>query len=89
MNQPADLTRGEIINTLKRHEVIPNPDTGVGLVCMWCGDQPQGMSTETHQAGLLAPAIRAALRDAWEAGKKAAEADDLFGPTAVNPFLDA
>lgn len=82
----TDLSAGELTTLLKRHAVITNPDTGQGLVCMWCGDQPAHELTETHQARILAPLILALREKAWDEGHHAGDGADLFSEEPTNPY---
>lgn len=74
---------------LKRHAVIPNPDTGIGKVCMWCGDQPDHMTTDVHQAQILAPLVKALKAEAWDQGKASNDTADLFNQDSTNPYRKA
>lgn len=79
------FTTGEITSFIKRHTIVPNPDTGVGKVCLWCGDQPSTATTEVHVGQVMAPLIKKLRHDDWEAGKKASDSADLFSAGATNP----
>lgn len=85
----SHLSAGEITTQLKRHAVITNPDTGLGKVCMWCGDQPFHLLTEVHQAQILAPIILALRAEAWDEGKASLDGADLFNQGSTNPYRSA